>query len=183
MAVLSCVDLKQYITRGKSMENKIKALTVALENELHERDFYLVQSERTSNPVGKNMFLQIAAEEEEHYRRLQSLHRELSRKGTWPDTVSISVGTSNILQTFRKLASLAEKTTEADRDDIAALNIAVQFEEKAHGFYTSSSAAAETAAERGFFKLLAAVEWEHLLTMNHPVRLRRGGSFFAGENF
>ena len=161
------------------MENKIKALTVALENELHERDFYLAQSERTSNPVEKKMFLQIAAEEEEHYRRLQSLHRELSRKGTWPDTVSISVGTSNILQTFRKLASLAEKTTEADRDDIAALNIAVQFEEKAQGFYPSLSA----AAERGVFKLLASVEWEHLLTMNHPVRLRRGGSFFAGENF
>ena len=79
------------------MENKIKAITVALENELHERDFYLAQSEKTDNPVGKKMFLQIAAEEDEHYRRLQRIHEELSRQGTWPDTVSNSVGTSNIL--------------------------------------------------------------------------------------
>ncbi len=88
MAVLSCVDLKQYSIRGNRMENKIKALTVALENELHERDFYLAQSEKTDNPVGKKMFLQIAAEEDEHYRRLQRIHEDMSRQGTWPDTVS-----------------------------------------------------------------------------------------------
>lgn len=151
------------------MENKIKALNVALENELRERDFYLAQSEKTGNPVGKKMFLQIAAEEDEHYRRLQIMHQELSRQGKWPDTVSNIVGTSNILETFKKIASLAEKTPEASRDDIEALNIAIQFEEKAHGFYTGLSAAAETGAEKEFFKLLASVEWEHLLTLKESL--------------
>ena len=35
------------------MENKIKAITVALENELHERDFYLSQSRKTENVPGR----------------------------------------------------------------------------------------------------------------------------------
>jgi hypothetical protein len=115
------------------------------------------------------MFLQIAAEEDEHYRRLQIMHQELSRQGKWPDTVSNIVGASNILATFKKIASLAEKTPAASRDDIEALNIAIQFEEKAHGFYTSLSAAAETGAEKEFFKLLASVEWEHLLTLKESL--------------
>ena len=151
------------------MEDKIKALTVALENELNERNFYLAQSEKTDNPVGKKMFLQIAVEEEEHYRRLQRIHEELSRQGKWPDTVSTIVGASNILETFRKIASLAKKTPAASRDDIEALNIAIQFETKAHSFYTTLCTAAETGAEKEFFQLLASVEWEHLLTLKESL--------------
>jgi rubrerythrin len=151
------------------MKNKIKALTVALENELNERDFYLAQSEKTDNPVGKKMFLQIAAEEEEHYRRLQSIHDELSRKGTWPEMVSNSAGTSSIRATFKKIAGLAKKTPTASRNDIDAVNIAIQFETKAHSFYTTLFNAAETVAEKEFFKLLAAMEWEHLQTLKDTM--------------
>jgi rubrerythrin len=164
------------------MENKIKALTVALENELNERNFYLAQSEKTGNPVGKKMFLQIAAEEEEHYRRLQRMHEELSRQGKWPDTVSTIVGPSNILETFRKIASLAKKTPEASRDDIEALNIAIQFETKAHSFYTTLCAAAETGAEKEFFKLLASVEWEHLLTLKESLLFFENPSDWFAEH-
>jgi rubrerythrin len=151
------------------MENKIEAITVALENELNERDFYLAQSKKTDNPVGKKMFLQIAAEEDEHYRRLQRIHEELSRQGKWPDTVSNTAGTSNIRATFKKIAGLAEKTPAASRDDIDALNIAIQFETKAHSFYTTLCNAAETGAEMEFFKLLASVEWEHLMTLKESL--------------
>ena len=151
------------------MENKIKAITVALENELHERDFYLTQSRKTDNPVGKAMFVQIAADEDEHYRRLQNIHHELSLKGTWPDTVSNSVGSSNILETLRMVAAGAEETLQASRDDIDALNIAIQFEEKGRSFYTALSNEAETGAEKDFFELLASMEWEHLLSLKETI--------------
>jgi rubrerythrin len=151
------------------MESQVKALAVALENELRERDFYLAQSEKTSNPVGKKMFLQIAAEENEHYRRLQSIHQELSRQGKWPETISSAGGASTIRATFRKLARLAEKTPEAGRDDIDALHIAIQFEEKGCSYYASLSAAAETEAEKNFFQVLASLEREHLLTLQDSL--------------
>ena len=158
-----------YSKKEHPMENKIKAIIVALENELRERDFYLAQSKKTDNPVGKKMFLQLAAEEDEHYRRLQIIHQELSRQGKWPETVSSVVGSSNIVETFRKIASLAEKTPKASRDDIEALNIAIQFEAKGYSFYTGLSNMAETAAEKGFFKLLASVEWGHLLSLKDTM--------------
>ncbi len=151
------------------MGTKIEAITVALENEKRERDFYLGQSGKTDNPVGKKMFLQFAAEEDEHYHRLQAIHEKLSQQGTWPDTVSTTVGTSNILATFKTIAGLAEKTPLASRNDIDALHIAIDFETKAHSFYTKLSKEAETSAEKEFFKLLASVEWEHLLTLQESL--------------
>jgi rubrerythrin len=115
------------------------------------------------------MFVQIAAEEDEHYRRLQRIHEELSRQGKWPDTISNNVGTSNIRATFKKIAGLAGETPAASRDDIDALHIAIQFETKAHSFYTTLCNDAETGAEKEFFKLLAAMEWEHLLTLKDTM--------------
>ncbi|MCP4751196.1 MAG: hypothetical protein GY866_09900 [Proteobacteria bacterium] len=46
---------------------KIKAIEIALRNEIGERDFYRRQSEKTENPLGKKMFATIAAEEDEHH--------------------------------------------------------------------------------------------------------------------
>jgi rubrerythrin len=45
------------------MKERLDALQVALTNEMREREFYLKNAARTSNPAGKAMFQQIAAEE------------------------------------------------------------------------------------------------------------------------
>jgi rubrerythrin len=164
------------------METKIKAITAALENELHERDFYLSHSKKTDNPVGKAMFLQIAADEDEHYRRLQCIHKELSLKGTWPDTVSTGAGSSNILEAFHNIAALAKETPLATRDDIDALNIAIQFEEKGYGFYTALSNDAESPSERDFFKLLASVEWEHFLSLKETMQFYESPADWFAEH-
>jgi len=44
------------------MKNRLDALQVALTNEMREHEFYLQNAKRTSNPAGKAMFQQIAAE-------------------------------------------------------------------------------------------------------------------------
>ena len=151
------------------MEAKIKSITVALDNELRERDFYLLHAGKTNNPVGKAMFEKLAADEDEHYRRLQVIHRELSLKGAWPETVSAGIGASNIAETLRKVTALAEQAPQASRDDIEALTIAIQFEEKGYGFYTALANGAATPAEKDFFSLLASMEREHLLSLRETL--------------
>ncbi|MBW2052603.1 MAG: hypothetical protein JRI85_10250 [Deltaproteobacteria bacterium] len=41
-------------------KERLNALEAALNNETREREFYLKNAERTSNPLGKAMFKQIA---------------------------------------------------------------------------------------------------------------------------
>lgn len=166
--------------KGDRMENKIKAISVALENELNERDFYLAQSEKTDNPVGKKMFLQIAAEEDEHYRRLQSIYQELSVQGKWPESVANIIGGSDIRKTFRRLAEQAKHIPAANRDDIEALKIAVAFETKGQSFYTRLSSEAGTGLEKIFFELLASMEREHMLTLQDSLLFfENPGDWFA----
>jgi rubrerythrin len=151
------------------MAIQIDALKTALENEMRERDFYIAQSEKTTLPIGKKMFLQIAADEDEHYRRLQTIHEELSRQGTWPETVAQGIGSSDIRKTFQQIADRAEKTPEAGRDDIQALEIAAEFEAKGYDFYTRLAGEAESEPEKMFFKILASMEWEHMLTLKDAL--------------
>ena len=67
------------------MKERLDALQVALTNEMREREFYLKNAARTSNPAGKAMFQQIAAEELEHYERLKELSEKWSKQQKWPE--------------------------------------------------------------------------------------------------
>lgn len=151
------------------MDTKIKAIRVALENEMRERDFYLAQSDRTDNPLGKKMFAQIAADEQEHYRRLEKIHLELAEQGRWPETVAGSIGGTDIRATFRQLARRTQELPAAGSDDIEALKIAIDFEARGNDFYTRLSAEAGSEIEKRFFEMLAAMEREHLLTLQESL--------------
>lgn len=144
------------------MTEMVKTLEIALGNERQERDFYLTQSKKTENAFGKTMFARIADDEDEHYRRLKKIHQELVQSGTWPETVPGVMGGTDIMETLRSIARIAERMPEASKDDIEALKIAIAFEEKGHGFYTRLAGQAESPAEKEFFTLLASMEWEHL---------------------
>ena len=68
-------------------KGRLNALEVALNNETKERKFYLKHAERTSHPLGKLMFQQIADDELEHYERLKQLHEKWEKGGQWPETL------------------------------------------------------------------------------------------------
>ncbi|MEJ2066523.1 MAG: ferritin family protein, partial [Deltaproteobacteria bacterium] len=57
-------------------KGRLNALEVALNNETKEREFYQKHAKRTTHPLGKLMFQQIADEELEHYERLKQLHEK-----------------------------------------------------------------------------------------------------------
>jgi len=73
------------------MEGRLDALNVALANEMREHEFYLNNAKRTVNPLGKDMFQQIASEELEHYERLKQLSEVWKKREKWPETVPLQV--------------------------------------------------------------------------------------------
>jgi len=162
------------------MEQKIKSIALAIQNELQEREFYLRQSRKTDNPVGRTMFIRIAEDEDEHYRRLQKIHKELSAQGTWPETVPAVIKKTDLMKALVRIAGAAGATPAASRDDIEALKIAIDFETKGYNFYTKLSTTAEAASEKEFFHLLASMEWEHLLSLKETLHyFESPGDWFA----
>jgi len=117
------------------MHDIIPSLQVALENELQERDFYLMHSRRTKNHLGRAMFEYIAKDEEEHYQRLQKAHEHLTHTGAWPENISLTVQKTSIMDVLLSIARRADITASPDLDDRKALQVAIDFETKAYEFY------------------------------------------------
>ena len=67
--------------------NRMASIELAINNEKAEMAFYNNESERSRNPVAKQLFRTLAGEEEEHMTRIQKLHDRLVADGSWPREV------------------------------------------------------------------------------------------------
>ena len=85
------------------IEERIKSLEVALNNEARERDFYLKHKERTTNPVDKLIYARIANDESEHYQRILKLYNKLKEEGKWPDTILLKVKGTEVKSVLQKV--------------------------------------------------------------------------------
>ena len=147
----------------------LKAIEIALENESKERDFYLRNSERTKNPIGKKMFATIAGEEDDHYNHFKQLHESLSGTQKWPENISAIVKGTEIKKALAKLDSMPDDSSVLDIDDNEAIKIAIEFEKGGYAFYTKLKENAESEDEKKFFGQLAQVEYSHLSSLEDTL--------------
>ena len=145
--------------------DRINALKIALNNEMKEREFYLQHSKRTTNPVGKAMFLQIANEELEHHERLQQLHDKWEKEEKWPESLPLEVGGSNLKTTIQKVIDETQNLEPGDADDLEAVRTAIAFEADGVKFYEKLKESSQDKREKAFFALLSAIENEHLQSL------------------
>lgn len=147
------------------MEKRLDALQVALTNEMREHEFYLNNALRTANAVGKAMFQQIAAEELEHYERLQQLSEIWKKQGKWPATVPLQVKNTTVKDVLKALVKKAANTPAGDADDLQAISTAIDFEAKGAAFYARLRDQSSEPREKAFFALLASIEQEHFSSL------------------
>jgi rubrerythrin len=146
-------------------KERLDALEVALNNEMKEREFYLKNAETTKNAFGKAMFKQIGDDELEHYERLKQLKIEWDKKGIWPETLPLKVKETEIKEILTKFLQKVDQAASSDDDDLHAVRTAIDFEQKGTEFYKKLRDAVTDKKEKEFFDLLAAIEYEHYLSL------------------
>lgn len=167
------------------MDERLNALEVALNNEMNEHKFYMKNAERTANPLGKEMFLQIAKEELEHHERLRQLAEAWKGERKWPETVPLKVSETAVRTVFGKAAKAAGSAS-GDADDLQAVRTAIEFEARGAQFYAKLSEESKEPREKAFFGLLATIEHEHFQSLKETEeffldpaswfrRIERGG--------
>ncbi len=147
------------------MKDRLNTLDVALNNEMREHEFYLKNAERTKNPVGRAMFLQIAAEELEHYERLKQLHENWAKDKKWPDTVPLKVKETIVKDVLKDVVKKAANAPAGDADDLKALEEAIDFEGQGATYYARLRDNVTDPKEKAFFELLANIEHEHYVSL------------------
>jgi len=158
---------------NNATEERIQALEIALNNEARERDFYLKHSRKTSNPLGKSMFESIANDEHEHYQRILTLHAKLKETGTWPESIPLIVKGTNVKSTLEKVLNDVDALPQADDDDVEAVKIAIDFEQKGVAFYEKLRSSVDNPQEKSFYATLVAMEREHLLSLQDTYEFFR----------
>ncbi|MBN1614567.1 MAG: ferritin family protein [Deltaproteobacteria bacterium] len=147
------------------MKERLNALEIALDNEMREREFYLKNAQRTSNPLSKAMFEQIAGEELEHYERLKQIHENWEQQKRWPESLPLKVKNTVVRNVLKDMIDKAKGLPKGDDDDLAAVRAAVEFEAKGAEFYAKLRDQVSDPKEKAFFNLLADIEHEHFVSL------------------
>ena len=153
------------------MKARLDALQVALTNEMRECEFYLQNAKRTTNPAGKAMFQQIAAEELEHYERLKELSVKWDKQQKWPETVPLKVKETTVSAILKDMLKKASNLPKGDADDLKAIRTAIEFEANGAVFYAQLRDDCSDPKEKAFFNLLADIEHEHYVSLKEAEEL------------
>lgn len=146
-------------------KDRLNALEVALNNEKREREFYLKNSKRTKNPLGKKMFQQIGDDELEHYERLRQLHQKWRKQEKWPETVPLRVKDTVVKDILLDFVKKVDMTAKGNADDLEAVKTALDFEARGAKFYAELRDSVSDSKEKQFFDLLSRMENEHYLSL------------------
>lgn len=146
-------------------QERLSALEVAINNEMQEREFYLANSSRTRNAMGKAVFDQLAREELEHAERLKEVHERWKKLDKWPATVPLKVSNTIIKDVLNSVIATVKGSPEGDVGDLEAVRRAIDFEAKGSKFYGDLRDAVTDPREKEFFDLLAMIEHEHYLSL------------------
>jgi rubrerythrin len=147
------------------IEERIKSLKVALNNEDQERNFYLKHRDKARNAIGKLIFASLANDEAEHYQRIFRLHEKLKEEGKWPETIPLKVKGTEIKSVLQREIDAVEQLPEMDKDELEAVKIAVDFEAKGVQFYENLRDKVDDPLEKEFHGMLASIEREHFLSL------------------
>jgi rubrerythrin len=157
--------LKEGEKMSMEIEERIKSLEVALNNETQERNFYMKHREKTSNPIGKLIFATLANDESEHYQRIFQLHEKLKEEGKWPETIPLKIKGTEIKSVLQREIDAVEQLPEMDQDELEAVKIALDYEAEGVRFYENLRDNVDDPLEKEFYGMIASMEREHFLSL------------------
>jgi rubrerythrin len=141
-------------------KDALDAIMRALEIEKETFDFYTRAEQKTFNQAGKRIFRWLAKSEEQHYLKLSELYRSLDESGRWVfyggSTISLEPGEGTDV-TF-------------DTDDRAALEIALEIEQKGLAYFEELLGRTTDPEGRAMLETLVAEEREHLRVIGEQYR-------------
>ncbi|NIO04500.1 MAG: hypothetical protein GTN74_07760 [Proteobacteria bacterium] len=150
------------------MDRRKKTLRDAMKFEMDGREFFIAAAERTSDYFGKIIFNSLADEELKHIETIKVIDRSLREKGEWPFTEDHDEkGRENIFEAARmEMDEIVKDRT----DDLEAVKIAMDFEQKGYRFYSFLAEEATDWREQEFYQRLASEEQMHLLILEDTWR-------------
>ena len=134
----------------------VNALKTAIEIEKNGLVTFLKFAKQTKDETGKNMFIQLALDEDEHRSILEKQLNKLLEDGVWQE---VEVPKSAIERVAPKIKEKTQKIKgQSGLAEVDALNAALDLERQAAKFFREKAELVDEAAAKDLFNRLA--EWE-----------------------
>jgi len=146
-------------------DKTLEALQIAIQMETDGTEYYLKASQESSNELGKKLLESLAAEEATHRQKFEEIYNAISSKKAWPVTDFQPDGGKRLRTIFAKATEEIGSIIKAPATEPAAIQTAMNMENKTYDFYKNQGEKATHDAEREFYETLATEEREHHLIM------------------
>ncbi len=153
---------------GSEKDRQAKALLDALKFETDGRAFFLEAAKKTSDYFGRIIFSSLADEERDHIERIKAIDRSLRDTQQWPTSEDhAEEGEKSIFETARMQM---DKLVKDRTDDLQAVKIGMDLEQKAIRFYSSLALKASDQREKEFYERLVSEEKRHFQVLEETWR-------------
>ncbi len=151
-------------------QRRIDTLKKALQMEKDGKAYYEKAHDQATNVMGKSIFAFLIKAEEAHMQKIQQLHKSLEEKGTWPNLALTRDSKERVGNIFSEAMKSVDKQVKGTTDDIEALRMAAEMEEKGRKYYQAQAEAADDPFEKRFYLLMAHEEGEHFISILDTIQ-------------
>ena len=144
----------------------LDAIMRAMEMEKETFDFYTRAEHKTFNPDGKRIFRWLAKTEETHFLKLSELYNSLDQGERW---VFYGGATIDLEPESAECRQVGYST-----DDLSALEIAMEIEQKGLAYYEELAARTVDPDGRSMLETLMNEEVEHLRVIREKYDAVKG---------
>jgi len=151
------------------MENEqartIKVLQLAVQMEADGKEFYQKASRKSNNKLAKELFRQLANEEDVHRKKFEEIYKALKRGQNWPDVAPASENGKKIKSLFAEATKALGSKFEVAESELEAIKAAMDMEIRSYNLYHSRSKETTLPVEKHFYETLAGEERGHHLAL------------------
>lgn len=135
----------------------LKALKTAIQMEVDGKRFYQKAGKTSGNELGRKLFQSLALEEDIHRRKFESIYKALQTQKIWPEIDF----TPNQGKELKTLFAAAMPDVKAAGDELEAIQIAMEMENKTHDYYNKQAQQSSLEIEKKYYTILAGEESAH----------------------
>lgn len=150
------------------MEEAQKALEIlqnAIQMERDGRAFYLNAAENSQTALAKNLFRVLADEEIGHQKAAQEIYNAIKAGKDWPEQTVSETHTVNSESIFSAAMKDPHYQSKKTADDLEAVKMALEMEERSFKLYSERSKESVSEAEVSFYQALAHEERLHIVSL------------------
>ena len=140
-------------------------LREAIQIEVDGKEFYQQAGQRSSNKLGREIFQNLADEEDEHRRKFEEIYEALKKGQDWPDVEPPANKGERLKSIFAQATEELGSKIKVASSELEAINTAIDMEVKSYDFYRSRSEQSTFPREKRFYHALAGEERAHHLAL------------------